>query len=94
MSDSCKAVADDEREWEQLNRDAKIPDVIWGVYDLQAKFAKHGYEQKQFYGRRLLLFVKHQIEQYNLNRQQEQELYDLEHLIKLDEKLYNYRSNT
>lgn len=85
MSSSMQAASDDEYEWAVLSKKWDC-DPRWAIYseeyyDARYLNSKHGYT-----GRQLRLAVAHAKQKKELERQQNAEWKELEHLIALEKK--------
>lgn len=86
MGDSRSAVYDDEEDWDDLKRRADIKSATWKVYSPEARYAKIGFGEHGYTGRRLSLYVKHEMELSNLRSKHNEELAELSKLIELESK--------
>lgn len=85
MGDSRKAIAEDEDEWDRLKKAAKLTDVNWDVYSKESTLTRKGFNLGMR-GRRLKLYVKHQLEHDQLVSKHKKEVDELGVLEELEHK--------
>ena len=78
------ACADDASDWDNLASKAGIANTRWDCYSNEARFAKDGYRNHKHTGRRLKLYVRHQMELRDLKIKQAKDVADLEKLAELE----------
>lgn len=86
MGSVLSAIRDDEREWEALQAKLDIKDMKWQLYSHEWEYARFGWKELAFTGRRLKLYVKHQSEIRELKLRHKKETIELETLLALEQK--------
>lgn len=86
MGSVISAIIDDEREWDALQAKLDIRDMKWKLYSREWEYARFGWRELAFTGRRLKVYVKHQCEIHDLRLKHKKENTELETLLALEQK--------
>jgi len=86
MGSSVSKYYDDCDDWEALKSAAKITDVNWDVYSVEARYAEKGYRDRDLKGDKLKRYVERSMlrDEQRQQRQKEREEYRL--YLKLKKK--------
>jgi hypothetical protein len=86
MSSSLQSIYDDEQDWSDFKIKAGIVGTPWQLYSQEYDLAKQGFYSSRYEGRRLKLYVKQEIELFELKQAHQKELQELLHLENLERK--------
>lgn len=86
MGSVLEAIRDDENEWDALQTKLDIKDMRWKLYSREWEYARFGWRELAFTGKRLKLYVKHQCELHDLRLKHIKENAELETLLALEQK--------
>lgn len=86
MGSSIDSIYDDEREWSDFKIKTGIAGTPWSLYSQEYNLAKQGFYSNRYEGRRLKLYVKQEMEMFNLKEAHRKELQELQLLEGLERK--------
>lgn len=86
MGSTVDTIYQDEREWSDFKIKTEITGTPWTLYSQQYNLAQQGFYNNQYTGRRLKLYVKQEMELFDLKEKHRKELQELQHLEGLEQK--------
>lgn len=86
MGSIVDSIYDDEREWSDFKIKTGVIGTPWALYSQEYNLAKQGYYSNRYEGRRLKLYVKQEMELFDLKEKHRKELQELQHLEGLERK--------